>query len=47
MAASIASGTLGSGAADLVGMALSIGKAAALGAANGCRGSGNRRCWGR
>jgi type IV secretion system protein TrbL len=33
MAASIASGTLGSGAADLVGMGAEIGKAAALGAA--------------
>jgi len=33
MAASIASGTLGTGAADLVGMGAEIGKAAALGAA--------------
>ncbi len=33
MAASLASGTLGSGAADLVGMGAEIGKAAALGAA--------------
>ena len=43
MAASIASGTLGTGAADLVGIGAEIGKGAALGAADRRRGRGDRR----
>ena len=47
MAASIASGTLGSGAADLVGMGAGDWQSGCARRGHGCRGSGNRRSWGR